>query len=139
MQIAPRVKNKNTIWSATLKPRVTDTVISGGLYYVNIAGYNSDLTDTNAWLPAGSTGQSSALEINKTSADITGSDPFFSIDLSAEAIAAFPSGLAVYKDVNGDDNWINVSPVDYDPVGKILRGMDNPADFPDEKIKILVS
>lgn len=138
MQIAVKLRNKNTIWSDLLKPRVGDTVISGGVFYANVSGYNSSISDVQVWIPIGNQGSSST-EIDKTAADITGSEPFFSIDLSADVVFTFPSSFSVYKDPAGDDSWVSVSPIDYDPVNKILRGMDNPADFPDEKIKILVS
>lgn len=139
MQVAVKLRNKNTVWSSLLKPRVGDTVTSGSASYANVSGYNGPISDTTVWIPISSSGGSSATEIDKTAVDITGSDPFFSIDLSADVVSAFPSSFSVYKDPAGDDNWASVSPVDYDPVNKILRGMDNPADFPDEKIKILVN
>ncbi len=52
MQIQPRIKNKTTLWSALLKPRVGDVVKDGETYFSNISGINAVTSDNNHWFPA---------------------------------------------------------------------------------------
>lgn len=138
MQPAVRIRNKSTPWNPKLRPRVGDTVISGGIYYSNICGYNGSVADITIWLAFGNSG-SSAVEINKTASDITGTEPFYQISLSDDPVPSFPGSFSIYIDLLNDGGWKMLSPVDYDPAAKLLSGMNSPTDFPDQKIKIFVS
>ena len=53
MLLTNRPKNKNTVWTTALKPKVLDVVSNGGITYINISGINGDIADTNHWLPTG--------------------------------------------------------------------------------------
>lgn len=77
--------------------------------------------------------------ITKGAGDITGSDPFYSIDLSANSIPAYPKYFNVYIDKAGDGTDIEMQdPVQYSPSAKLLKGMNSPTDYPNQIIKIRV-
>lgn len=137
MQLTAKLKSKSTVWAASLKPRVLDVVLYSGAYYVNVTGINGAITDSTHWFPLGGGSDVSALVIDKTAADITGSDPNFKIDLSADGMPDFPASLAVYVDLPGDGSWLPVED-NYNPVSKLLQGMADPAEYPDQLIKIVV-
>lgn len=136
MQLTSKLKNKSTVWAASLRPRVGDVISSGGVYYCNITGYNGAVSNTLIWFPIGATSGGTELPITKTSTDITGADPFFSLNLSATSIPALPANMLVYVDLNGDGNPQILAPLQYNAGTKILNGMSDPAGFPSQIIKI---
>jgi hypothetical protein len=139
MQLTAKLKNKSTAWSALLKVRVLDVVSNSGNYYQNVSGINGSITDASHWFPIFSPGGSTALQLNKTSTDITGEDPDFQISLSLDGVPAFPASMNVYISTTGlDADYAPVSPVNYNPVTKILHGMNDPLAFPDQKVKVVV-
>lgn len=140
MQLTAKLKNKSTTWSALLRPRVGDVVIDTfGDYYENSSGKNAILTDTNTWLKLTNFASPVPDPIDKDAGDITGSDPVFSIDLSGEGLPEFPASISVYVDLPGDGSWSpGPVPRQYNPVSGIMTGFDNPTDYPDQKIKIIV-
>lgn len=139
MQLNPKIKNKSLIWSLLLKVRVGTVVNAGGNYYFNTSGINSPVTDTANWFQIFSNvgGGGSTSELNKTAADISGTDPDFGLSLAADGLPAFPSILKVYVDILGDDNYLPLDPVIYNPKTKRLSGLSSPVDFASQKIKIL--
>lgn len=136
MQLNPKIKNKSLIWSLNLKVRVGTVVNAGGNYYYNTSGINSVVTDASNWFLIFSK-STVPTELNKVAGNISGSDPNFVIDLSADGMPTFPYVLKVYVDIDGDDNYLPIEPVIYNPVTKLLGGLSSPDDFPDQKIKIL--
>lgn len=140
MILTAKLRNNSTPWSANLRPRVSDVVSNGGVYYANVAGYNGTITDTAIWFPIGAqTPGSSVPEFDYVAGDITGTDPFWALNLSADGLPAFPTIFAVYQDLPGTGAWLPISPVQYDPVAQVLSGMSSPTDFPSQKIKIFAS
>lgn len=140
MQLTAKLKNKATVWSALLKVRVLDMVVSSGVYYQNISGINGTLTDPAHWYQwPTSGGGSDPLEINKNAGSISGTDPDFQVDLSADGLPSFPASIRVYISLTGlDADYTTVDAPDYNPVTGILHGMNDPAAFPAQKIKIMV-
>jgi hypothetical protein len=136
MQAIPKIKNKNLLHSLLLKVRVGTVVNAGGNYYYNTSGINSAVTDANNWFKIFGATSGAITPVDKVAGDITGTDPDFSIDLSSTAVPDFPVIFKVYVDINGDDNYLPVEPVVYNPVSKLLSGLSSPVDFPDQKIKI---
>lgn len=137
MQLSPKLKNKSVPHSMALKPRVGNVVSNNGSYYQNTSGINSELSNINNWfcifkavVP---------LEINKLATDVEGVNPDFYIDISSLDIPEFPSFVSVYLDINGDAEYKLISPINYNPVTKRLHGLSSPADFPNQKIKILIN
>jgi len=137
MQPTTRIRNKSTTWSALLRPRVGDVVVDSGVYYANMTGYNSDLSDTIVWLPFNSGGGASVEPIEKTAADIEGTDPGFYIDLTSEGVPDYPASVTAYVKY-GTDPYQMLSPLQYYPETKRLYGFSDPAGFPDQNIKIFV-
>jgi len=135
MQITGKIRNKSTAHSLLLKPKVGDVVSFEGRYYSNISGRNSAVSDSSNWFPLSA--GSDPVIVDKTALNITGTDPDFSISLLNDGIPAFPASLSVYIDLEGDDNYLKVDPVIYDPLTKVLSGMNSPADFADQKIKVV--
>jgi len=135
MQLTAKLRNKSTQWTDKLKPRVGTVVLNNGSYYFNITGVNSPVSDTANWFKIQS--GISYVEVNKTAANITGTDPNFSISLLSDGLPSYPAAFAVYVDINNTGNYELLSPVIYNPVTKVLSGLSSPNDFPDQKIKIV--
>lgn len=141
MQTITKLKNKSLPHSLLLKPRVGTVVNVGGIYYYNTAGKNGPITDANLWFKIFSESSGGGgVTLDKTAADVTGTDPDFKIDLSADGLPEFPVSFTVYVDVVGDvdnPNYILLDPASYNPTTKILAGLSSPDDFPNQKIKII--
>lgn len=139
MQPIAKLKSKSIPFSLLLKPRVGTIVNAGGNYYYNSYGKNGPITDANLWFKLfGADVIKPPLE--KTAADIIGTDPDFKIDLSTDGLPDFPASLKVYIDVIGDEetpDYQAIDPVIYNASTKILSGMNSPEDFPNQKIKII--
>lgn len=138
MQLTAKVKNKSTVWSLLLKPRALDTVSYLGDYYINISGINSVPTVTGNWFKLTNNAISPRDPINKVADDITGTDPNYVINLSADGMPDFPILVSVYVDIDGSGDFEPLPPNNYNPITKILSGMSSPVDFPDQVVKILV-
>lgn len=136
MQLSPKIKNKSLIWSLLLKVRVGTVVNAGGNYYFNTSGKNSAVTDTNNWFQIFSNPGPVTTEVNKTAANITGTDPDYGISIADDDAPPFPTILKLYVDILGNGNYQLVDPVIYDPAMKMISGLSSPADFPNQKIKI---
>lgn len=132
------IKNKATAWSALLKPRILDTVIAGGETYVNISGINSVVSDTTNWYKI-TNNNYVPLIIDKVAGNVSGSDPNFYIDLTTSGLPAYPASIKVYISLTGLDADFTLSePVNYNPVTKILYGMNDPIAYASQKVKIAV-
>lgn len=139
MQISAKLKSKSTVWNAVLRPRVLDTVFYNSSYYANISGNNAIPTNTTHWMKIYS-GSEEPITINKVAGNIGGSDPVFTLDLSGDGLPAYPKSMIMYVNLNGDDvTWRGPEPFQFNPTTKIMSGLNNPVDYPDQKIKILVS
>lgn len=137
MQLTAKLKNKSTSWSALLKARVLDVVTNAGTYYQNVSGINGNLTDTTHWFPIFST-PAIATEYDRLATDITGTDPDFVINLSSSGMPAFPASIRVYVDLNNTNDYQPLEPVNYVPGTGILHGMNDPAAYPNQRIRIMV-
>jgi len=135
MQTIAKLKNKSTVWSAQLRPRVLDVVSYSGSNYQNTSGLNATPTDTNHWFALPTTVK--IINVLKLANQVAGSDPDFYIDLSADGMPVFPVSLKAYIKIDNASPFTEVSPVAYDPATKILHGMNDPAALPDMQIRIL--
>ncbi len=137
MQVSAKILNKALNWSAQLKVRV-GTVVTGpdGNTYINTSGVNSVVTNTTNWQLIALATATPA--INLTASAIAGADPNFYVSLSAYSVPAFPKSISAYVDSAGTGAYVLVSPLQYDPVNKILSGLDSPTDFPSQQIMIMV-
>lgn len=139
MILTAKLKNKSANWSIALKPRVTDAVYSGGDYYINISGINSDPSNAANWFKISNfAAASGALEIDKSAGDIGGTDPNFTLDLSADSMPAFPASIRGYVDIAGTGAWQSMDTSNYNPITHILSGLNSPTDFPSQLIKLFV-
>lgn len=138
MQLNPKIKNQSLIWSLLLKVRVGTVVNAGGNYYYNTSGKNSAVTDATNWFQifSNSSGGFTPTEINKTAADISGTDPDFGLSIAENGVPEFPTILKLYVDIDGDDNFKPIDPVVFDPATKVISGLSSPTDFPEQKLKI---
>ena len=130
------------MWAANQRPRLGDVVYDGSNYYSNVAGYNDVLTNTNVWFQISSTGGGATPipAITLTAANISGSDPFWIADLSAQStIPALPRTFDVWVDQGGTGDFQKLEPVSYDASTKILSNMPSKTDFSSLVIKIFVS
>ncbi|MBB6236500.1 hypothetical protein HDC90_001112 [Pedobacter sp. AK013] len=137
MQLTANIRNKSKQWSERLRVRVGDVVSANGIFYSNTSGINSTLDNTENWFPI-SSGVITP-PIFKTSGNIVGSDPEFSISLATDGVPDFPKNIVVYLDIDGTGYFKLVSPVDYNATTKLLGGMNDPANFPNQVIRIEVS
>jgi hypothetical protein len=137
MQATARIINRNVTWSVLLKPRVGTTVAKDGSIYQNISGINAEVSDTANWYPL-FIKVAEVVEVNKTSADILGSDPDFYLDLSAAGVPDFPLSMMAWVKVDDEEDtkYQPVAPLVYSPETKLLGGMNDPDAFPDQSIKI---
>jgi hypothetical protein len=137
MILTAKIKNQTGAWSAQKKYRVNDVAFDGVNYFTNVSGINSALSVTANWLQL-TNNAFTPREIDKTAADISASGSDFVIDLAADSMPVLPILLMVYVDINGDGNPLPLQPVNYNPVTKILAGMNSGDDFADQVVKIFV-
>lgn len=137
MMLTAKIKNQAVTWSLLKRFRINDSVFDGINYYTNISGMNSVLTNAANWFKLTNNALNPG-EIDKASTDIHAAGTDFVIDLSASIIPALPLLMAVYVDIAGDGHPLPLTPVNYNPVTKILGGMNSPTDFPSQIIKIFV-
>lgn len=137
MILTAKLKNQAATWSLSKKYRVNDVAFDGINYFTNISGANSVLSNTANWFRITNNAFSPA-EVDKTAGNISASGTDYVINLSADGLPALPVLFVVYIDLNGDGHPLPLSPVNYNPVTKILGGMNSPSDFPSQLIKIFV-
>lgn len=121
-----------------LKVRPLDMVQYLGVYYQNISGINGALTDPNHWYPWPQSDGANTMRLTKSAGNVSGTDPDFHIDLSADGLPSFPGVVSVYVSLTGSPSDYKPVPASYDPVAFVLHGMSDPAAYPSQAIKIVV-
>jgi len=118
---------------------VGQTVVSAGAYYSNLTGYNDVLTNIAVWFPVGPVSGPVIIPLALSAGAITGTDPFYSINLSSYGFPSFPKTFMLYIDINGTGDWQWISSPQYDAATQILNGMNSPTGFPSQQIKIYIA
>lgn len=92
-------------------------------------------SQVRAYSQGGGTAASSFLTF--TAGDLLGSDPFFFLPLSSTIIPTRPKYLTMYIEKGDGDNQDKmIQPVPYVATSRIITGMPNPTDFPDQIIRL---